>query len=512
MKTEFSEKQLGLIVSRQHASYDDQLRHWEFLKESYYGGPGYFSNGNIFKHAKETSISYSNRIKRAYRFNHTKEVVDLINKYVFRGDIVRSEDAPQFLKDYWKQASWERRTIEQFIYQTSIQSSNFGRPWIIVDTNRCDAISANLGKVSVKQEKDAEHRLYTYVVEPQDVKDYAYDDDGCLEWIIIRETHRDDSDPFEDVGQVYFQYKLWTKNEWYLIRDARVEETTVATNAGGHNTALPTTEQNEAYELIDSGEHNLGEVPAIPANHLEAPEGEEPLGLISDIAYLDRAIANYLSNLDEIIQHQAFSQLAIPIQGLKHLPQPEEGCNNKQAQLQQMIAMGTDSIFTFDGEDGAVPFYLNPDPKHASLIMEIVGRIIQEIYSVAGLSAERTNKDNAVGIDNTSGVSKAFDFDRVNSLLVNKGRSLQRIENRIAHFVALYKGESLEKEYVSYSESYDTRTLSDDLALIKELTEIAAPEEFRKFVMEQLQEKTFPQLTEESVSYTHLTLPTICSV
>ena len=38
--------------------------------------------------------------------------------------------------------------------------------------------------------------------------------------------------------------------------------------------------------------------------------------LIDDIAYLDRAVANYLSNLDAIIQDQTFSQLAIPVQSL----------------------------------------------------------------------------------------------------------------------------------------------------------------------------------------------------
>jgi hypothetical protein len=38
--------------------------------------------------------------------------------------------------------------------------------------------------------------------------------------------------------------------------------------------------------------------------------------LIADIAYLDRAAANYLSNLDAIIQDQTFSQLVIPAEAL----------------------------------------------------------------------------------------------------------------------------------------------------------------------------------------------------
>jgi hypothetical protein len=41
----------------------------------------------------------SRALERAYRFNHTREVVNLINKYLFKEDIQRCEDdAPQSVK------------------------------------------------------------------------------------------------------------------------------------------------------------------------------------------------------------------------------------------------------------------------------------------------------------------------------------------------------------------------------------------------------------------------------
>jgi hypothetical protein len=47
----------------------------------------------------------------------------------------------------------------------------------------------------------------------------------------------------------------------------------------------------------------------------------------------------------------------------------------------------------------------------------VINKIINEIYHTVGLAGERTKQDNAMGIDNSSGVAKAYDFERVNAAL-----------------------------------------------------------------------------------------------
>ncbi|WP_323159342.1 hypothetical protein, partial [Pseudomonas marginalis] len=84
--------------------------------------------------------------------------------------------------------------------------------------------------------------------------------------------------------------------------------------------------------------------------------------LIDDIAYLDRAVANYLSNLDAIIQDQTFSQLAIPVQSMM----PGDDDHKK------VLEFGTKRVFTYDAEGGAQPFHMSPDPKQASMIIQTV--------------------------------------------------------------------------------------------------------------------------------------------
>jgi hypothetical protein len=88
------------------------------------------------------------------------------------------------------------------------------------------------------------------------------------------------------------------------------------------------------------------------------------------------------------------------------------------------MEMGTKRVFSFDGENGAQPFYLSPDPKQASIIIQAIQQII-EIYHSVGVAGERTKQDNAAGIDNSSGAAKMYDPARELSLLVAKSGRLK---------------------------------------------------------------------------------------
>ncbi|MFX9457971.1 hypothetical protein ABTO37_19515, partial [Acinetobacter baumannii] len=74
------------------------------------------------------------------------------------------------------------------------------------------------------------------------------------------------------------------------------------------------------------------------------------------------------------------------------------------------------------------------------------------------MAGERTKQDNAVGIDNSSGVAKAYDFERVNALLAAKADSLEAIENKIVDLVCKRHGVKLKEDstpLVSYPDNFD---------------------------------------------------------
>ncbi|PLC44555.1 hypothetical protein C0Q88_07700 [Ralstonia pickettii] len=458
------QKRLRRLVSRRHPEYDEMLLHWEFLEETYSGGREWFDS-NIFRYIKEGDKEYNDRLRRCYRFNHTREVVDLVDKYLFKQNITRNEDdAPQCVKDFWKRSTRNGLSIEEFMRQNSKKASIGGRIGIVVDTTASPIV------ISKAEERAAGVQTYAYAVGPEQLLDYSFDSKGNLNWILIKECKRDDEDPFESSGDEIERFRLWTQNDWKLYEEQG-------------------TGRRKKIVLVDSGAHNLGEVPVILADNIISDEPYCSPAMIDDIAYLDRAVANYLSNLDAIIQDQTFSQLAMPAQNM--LP----GEDN----YTKLLEMGTKRVFLYDGEGGAQPFYLSPDPKQAELILAAIHKIINEIYHTVGLAGERTKSDNSLGIDNSSGVAKAYDFERVNALLAAKADSLEVVENKIARLVALWNGEEsrVTDELVSYPDDFDTRGLYDEFDIAARLSLIGAPDAIQQQQMRAVLDKLFPQLAKD---------------
>ncbi|HHT4259133.1 TPA: phage portal protein [Klebsiella variicola] len=467
-----TDKEIQDLVNRRHPDYKLRKEHWDFIASTYAGGRTWFAD-NIFRYFKEGDEEYRERLDRAYRFNHTREVVNLINKYLFKEDIQRCvDDAPKSVKEFWKRATRQNMNIDDFMAEVDLQSSIYGRIWVVVDST----VSGDIE--SQEDQKKEDGRAYAYWVSPQQMLDCAWDEEGNLNWILICEIGRDDEDPFKSSGKEFLRYRLWTKESWYLFK-----EDSKRTRTGTRAKAV----------LEDFGKHDLGMVPVFPVDCMGL--GESPYfspSLIDDIAYLDRAVANYLSNLDAIIQDQTFSQLAIPVQSL--LPGDE---NHKK-----VLEFGTKRVFTYDGENGAQPFFLSPDPKQASMIISTVQQIINEIYHSVGVAGERTKQDNAKGIDNSSGAAKLYDFQRVNSLLINKSSRLQRAENMLMKLVATWMGEELpeDEELVTYPESFDIRGLTDEFGVAQNLQLLSAPDSVRRYQMEILIDKIFPNLPKDKLA------------
>jgi hypothetical protein len=463
------QKRLLAFLRRRHPEYESKLPHWVFAQETYEGGREWFQEGNIFQYVKEGSKEFKDRLARCYRFNHTREVTDLVQKYIFKSPPVRNdEDAPDELIQFWKNSTLSGLNINQFMKTASTSSSIFGCPWIFVDSNKTDEV------VSIADQKAKKVGVYAYIVTPRDILDIGFSDKGEVQWVLVRETIRDDEDPIFSSGAMTDRYRLWEKNTWTLFEIIAETGTTSRKKA------------KETVKIVGEGRHDLGEIPGFPVYHTVGDYRWSAPSLIGDIIYLDRAVANYLSNLDAIIQDQAFSQLAMPGQAV--LP--------GQDTYNALLEMGTKRVFIYDGEGGAKPEFLSPDPKQAQLIMEVVNTIVAEIYHTIGMAGERTKSDNTVGADSSSGVAKAYDFERMNSLLTSKADSLENAENKLNRLVMLWYNKAPPKEHlVKYPDTFDVRSLFDEFTIAERLALVEAPDTVRREQMKQVIDKLFPRLS-----------------
>jgi hypothetical protein len=421
--------------------------------------------------------------ERAYRFNHTREVVDLVDKYIFKIEITRNEDdAPAAVKAFWKHATLNGLPIKDFIKRISQRGSVGGRPWIVVDSTKGPAVR------TVADAKKAKVRVYAYVVEPQHALDMSLDELGELNWILIREHQRDDGDAISGSGYVYPRFRLWTRTTSQLFvcvdkKGVPIDPEASASNkdwvvvaepgraparrGAGH----PGRQRHHRRPLLQPGADRRRRLPRSRGGELPVQHGRDHPG--PDLQPARHAGAGLMP-----------------------------GTADDETKLSKLVELGTKRIFTFNGEGDAVPFYLSPDVKQADLILRVISKIINEIYHSVGLAGERTKEDNSQGIDNSSGVAKGYDFERVNALLCAKADSLERIENRMAFIVALYAGEekklaSLERPLVLYADDFDVRGLYDEFEIAARLELVSAPDTVRRQHMERTIDKLFPQLKKE---------------
>jgi hypothetical protein len=490
-----NQKKLQKFLTRRHPEYAEKLSHWVFLRSSYDGGRGWFGS-NIFRYIKEGEKEYGDRVARSYRFNHTREVVDLVDKYIFKMEIFRKQDdAPEPVLKFWNHATLNNLSISDYMKQISKMTSIYGRIWVVVDTTVTEGVA------SIADEKNSKARVYSYYITPEQLCDISYNEQGEVNWVLIHEQVRDDENPLESSGKMIDRYRLWTKSDFtlFVVKEQSEAE---AQNPTEIAKRVRRSKPGETTAVVDMGEgkkkmqvevkgptpHSFNCVPVFPADNVISNEPYASSSLIDDVAYLDRAATNYLSNLDAIIQDQTFSQLVMPAQGLT----PGEDSYDK------IIEMGTKRIFTFDGEAG-VPTYISPDVKQAEIILKVVNKIINEIYHTVGLAGERTKEDNALGIDNSSGVAKAYDFERVNSLLASKADSLEVIENRLVNLVSQVSGVEVEEEtrLVHYPDNFDVRGLYDEFEIAARLAIVEAPDEMRREQMKLMIDKLFPKIAKD---------------
>lgn len=494
---QFDKKQLLNLVNREHPDYASKKGHWDFLHETYESPRSWFEK-HIFQFVREGDETYSKRKERAYRFNHTREVVDLVNKYLFKTEPMRPNDVPDYVKRFRERATRSGLSQLEFEAQASRKASIYGRVYAVIDNNVKDGVM-----VTKADEERGDVRLYAYLVTPLQFRDCGFDENGDFEWVLIHEVERDDNDPFESTGDLRDRYRLWTKNKWYLFES----KNDLRPAGAGRSRSLNRTGR-QSVELVDSGDHGLGIVPVIKCDNIESDNKYSVPALIEDIAYLDRAVANYCSNLDQIINDQTFSQLVMPAQGVLPGVGSTSGDDDtvdsdpNRAAQKRAIKLGTSQILLYDGEHGAAPAYIGPDPRQAQMVVTAIRQIINEIYHTVGLAGERTKQDNSMGIDNSSGVAKAFDFERVNALLTAKANAMQNFGNRLEMVVRAYHGESpadnRSLQSVIYHTNFDVRSLNDEMAIASNFSLLGVPMELRKHQLKEITKKLWPMLPESA--------------
>lgn len=409
------------VTLKRHPEYAGMATVWSFFLQSYLGGEEYIRQ-NLVKYFKEGDDEFQGRIARAFRENHSRRVVDLINSYLFKEMPLRTTENKQ-LQKFIENADGKGNSLNHFMKSASQFSAALGRVYLIVDKKPLDE-----SEVTGTQADNLKTTPYVYMVYPQDMLDISIDDFGAVRWAFIREMARvGEEDFYEAESSLRCRYRLWEKGKWTLF--------------------------NEGGKAIDSGKTGLDIVPIIALDNEERSD-YSGLSLIADIAYLDKAIFNNWSRLDTIVCDQTFSQLIFPIEGMM-----AEVIENKELR-EQFMTLATNRVLLYSVQAGTPPQFISPDASQAQFILDMIQVQVKQLYASLGLQGEMTTEAKQ-----TTGVAKAYDFDKLNKLLANKADNLEAAEKRLFTIVKKMFGNIVADISINYPDEFDTKSLIDELTI-----------------------------------------------
>jgi len=407
------QKKLKEVLQEFHPLYRHYLKSWKMYLDSYRGGA--YVKGYIYKHIRESDQSVTSRRNKSVYPNYIRPIVGLYLSYIFRRTINRKVSKEEEetenkqtplateVAEFWDNCDMRGTPINKYMKNVGTLAKIFGHVAMIVDM---PAPKDEEGKaIQIKNEAERKKlgiRPYLALYTPVDIVNWEVDSVGNLDWIRFYEELPMEVSPFvkekerqrstgvqrmegaelavgatpaavaggvqtisapESVtprAPVFFsrkgtpikRYTTWTKTSWYIYEIKREKQ--------GSTT-------KEVVELVDSGDHNLGEVPVVFVYHekdtLDATVG---LSFLQDIAPLNILIMNWLSLLDEEICQKTLNILTM---------QGDPGAE---------VTIGSNNVLTYEGDQA--PGFIAPAATPGEMMLQAIEKARDEIYRLAKLT------------------------------------------------------------------------------------------------------------------------------
>lgn len=444
--------QLETIIKQEHKEFIHRTADMEFFMQSYEGGRRYINASHIFRHQREDSQDFTNRLARANFFNYCQPVIDLPLGHIYDRPINRTgdEEIEEFLKDVDRRGN----DIRQFLKtEVALNMLIFGHSFVLVtkprpkepDLTHADEIS------------NGTTQPYFASIDPRAVFNWSLDSFGGFDWLRYKEEIT--RSEWNQESTTITRYWTWTKQEWIIH------------------------EQEEKGELVAkpelSGTHGLGLVPIVEFINRRSRRWQVMgLSSLENIAATNRSIANLSSLIDEFNYRQAFNMLALPIDGMPVDDESEER------------EVGTNQVVYYNSESG-VPMYISPPTEPVKWMMEWKKELVTEIQRMATQQRVDENTEQ-------SGISKQWDFHQTNQMLADIADSLENGENQIWDI----RSKMLNAQEVisaSYPNEFDVKGFMQEMEEALQVEEVAISPTFTAEHMKKTVRRVDDKLTDDQL-------------
>ncbi len=449
-------------INREHPEYVAHKATWKKYKDLYAGGERMRENASeyLVRRSKEPGEVYAERLSRVFYENYAGSIIDWYAATLLRREPVLTYDGAneagkQFFNSVSENCDLKGTTLTDFFRRRFIEALVCGKSFIVVDFPRTGEHALT------RAEEDNLGRSRAYLVEysPEEVINWSYDENGYLEWIVLRASSLR-QEKVTDSGWVKETHWVYYDRENFRIF-RRIE------GAGNHgfegvgNLLIDSGGSPNPIEIIDEGRHGMAFQQRVPVFELKVSEG---LWLMNKAA---------LVQLEHFNKSNALSWALT--MGLFAMPVVYSDRDfNQIVGESYYIQLGKDDKFG----------WTEPEGKVYQIAADNLVKLKEEIYRVCYLMAQA----GGGGLQGAgqSGLSKLRDFSVTQEVLRAYGDAVKDSMKQVLRAVSAARQDELTVD-VSGLDEFDIGDFSTELDDAKKLLEIGIESEtLKKFLFKNL--------------------------
>ena len=434
----------------------DMVKGWEIMKAVTSGTEYLRDNSEAFLplEPREDYEAYLSRVNRAVFSPYTQRLIRAATGLIMRKPITLVGD-PYWTDIFAKDVDGCGSDLDEYARRVLICSLTYGQSHILVD------FPAPTGALSLAEERAQNRRPYWIEVDPTNIYGWRLDREvnyGSIIQVRIAEKAVVATGDFGE--RVFDQVRVIEPGKYRIYRKSEPKKDLISVEDNSYAGNFDLTENEKDYELIESGDYSLGEVPLVSvyAGKTDTLTSKPPL---LDIAYLN--LAHFQRQADLIHSLHVASQPMLVMEGWDD--------QTKDMDISVNYAMAT--------QPGNKIYYVEP----AASAFEAQTAEIQELQlqmATLGISTLSQQKFVAESAD-----ARRLDRVDTNSMLSMVSLELEQKLQKSFNLSAQYLG--IEPPEVSISRDFDIdRLIGQDITALTSLFDqkVIDREEFREILVQ----------------------------
>lgn len=442
-------------LTHKHKLYEYNIDRWEYYYNSYFGGQDYQRSGYLRKYLAEENDGFNEYAKRLASTpldNHCRSVVDTYTSFIWRvspqrefGSLANNPALELFLKD----ADLEGRSFDAVMREATTLANVYGHVLLMLDKPASEA-------TTLAEELAQGIRPYITTITPENIIDWQWDRQSNGRYVLSMLKLKEYEDDEKAV------YRIW-ENDVVSVYESY--------------------EYSSDVVLLEQYENTMGHIPASFLYGQRSHDRGMGISQIADIADMNRAIYNELSELEQVIRISNHPTLVLT-----------EGVD---------ASAGAGSVIVIEDTDvdpSLKPYLLQPSSQSIGSILQSIETKIGMIDRMANLSSMRSTSRATA-----SGVSLKIERELLNVKLAQIADNLEICEEQMFnHFMHFYDLSGMFDGVIDYPDNFDmTDTYTELDFLMKAASAPVMSSQFQTEIAKQIarlvveDEQKMDQIVEE---------------